>query len=191
MVAVKTLVPHEVLAFLLRRSLEALRLTRGLFQMKPSYAEHPVWLRSRTSDLDVFSQIFLHREYRGLDALTDVDAVIDCGANVGYASAYFLSQFPSSSVVAVEPDAGNFATLQKNLKPYGDRARVVNSGVWSEAVGLVMNEEGFRDGREWARQVRPARAGETPAMNAVSIQSLIELCGTERISILKIDIEGA
>ena len=117
-------------------------------------------VRSGTSDLDVFSQIFLHREYRCLDALGDVDTVIDCGANVGYASIYFLSRFPNSIVVAVEPDPGNFAALQANLVPYGSRARAVHSGVWSESVGLVMNDVEYRDGREWARQVRPARAGE-------------------------------
>jgi FkbM family methyltransferase len=190
-VAVKTLGPREVLAFLLRRLLETLRLTRGIYQMKPTYADFPVWVRSRTSDLDVFAQIFLHREYRCLDTLTDVDTVIDCGANVGYASAYFLSRFPNSTVVAVEPDSGNFAALRKNLEPYGDRVRAVQSGVWSESVGLVMSEAEFRDGREWARQVRPAREGERAAMNAVDIQSLIDLFDEQRVSILKIDIEGA
>jgi hypothetical protein len=33
--------------------------------------------------------------------------------------------------------------------------------------------------------------GETAVMDAVDIQSLIELCGKQRISILKVDIEGA
>lgn len=190
-VAVKTLGLREVLAFVLRRLLETLRLTRGFYRMKPSYADFPVWGRARTSDLDVFSQIFLHREYRCLDALTDVDTVIDCGANVGYSSAYLLSRFPNSTVVAVEPDSGNFEALQKNLEPYGNRVRVVHSGVWSETVGLVMNEAEFGDGREWARQVRPAREGEAVAMEAVDVASLIDLLGTERVSILKIDIEGA
>lgn len=189
--AVKTLGPREVLAFLLRRLLETLGLTRGLYQMKPSHADFPVWGRARTSDLDVFSQIFLHREYRCLDTLTNIETVIDCGANVGYSSAYFLSRFPNSTVIAVEPDSENFQALQQNLKPYGSRVHAIQSGVWSETVGLVMNEVESGDGREWARQVRPAREGEVSVMDAVDIQSLIDLTGKDRVSILKIDIEGA
>jgi FkbM family methyltransferase len=184
--------PIEVLGFVRRRFIERLHLSRRhWYRMHPSGAAHPVWGRSGTSDLDVYAQIFLHREYRVLDDLADVDVVIDCGANVGYSSAYFLTRFPNCTVIAVEPDSDNFATLQTNLHPYGSRVRAVHSAVWSDSVGLVMNESGFRDGREWARQVRPARSGEQPMMQAVEIQSLIDMCGADRISILKMDIEGA
>jgi FkbM family methyltransferase len=189
--AFKTLGPAEVFTFLLRRLMETLRLTRGQYQMKATYAHFPVWCRSHSSDIDVFSQIFVHREYRCLDASMDVGVVIDCGANVGYSSAYFLSKFPNCTVIAVEPDPGNFTVLERNLAPYGNRVRAVPSGVWSETIGLVMDETVFRDGREWARRVRPALADETVAMEAVDIQSLIDSSGSERISILKIDIEGA
>jgi FkbM family methyltransferase len=189
--AVTALGPVAVLSFLLRRAAEALRLHRHPYRMEPTDAVFPVWCRPQSSDLDVFSQIFIHREYRCLDDTTDVGVVIDCGANVGYSAAYFLSRFPSCMVIAVEPDQSNFAALERNLSPYGRRCRAIRSGVWSENVGLVMHESPFRDGREWARRVRPALAGETVEMEAVDIQTLIDSCDTERISILKIDIEGA
>ena len=129
----KTLPPAEVLTFLLRRLMEALRLTRSRqYRMKPTGAQFPVWCRVLSSDLDVFSQIFVHREYRCLDDLTGVRVVIDCGANVGYSSAYFLSRFPACTVIAVEPDSGNFAAMERNLAPYGNRVRAIHSGVWAE-----------------------------------------------------------
>lgn len=56
---------------------------------------------------------------------------------------------------------------------------------------MVISEVKYRDGLAWARQVRPARPEEKPQFSGVSIQSLLELSACERISILKIDIEGS
>jgi len=49
------------------------------------------------------------------------------------------------------------------------------------------------DGRAWSRQVQPvARAGAgTPAVPAVTIDAVMRMCGADRISILKLDVEGA
>jgi FkbM family methyltransferase len=161
------------------------------FQLYSRHARHPLWCRGGTSDLEVFRQIFLEREYSCLDEARGVDLVIDCGANVGYSSAYFLTRFPGCRVIAVEPDAGNFAACRKNLAPYGDRVRVVRSGIWSQPTGLKISEIPYRDGREWAVQVRPTRDGETPDMQAIDIGTLLAESGRRRISILKIDIEAA
>lgn len=159
--------------------------------VRSRYADHPLECRRGTSDLDVFAQIFVAREYRCLDGLENVDLVIDCGANVGMSSAYFLSRFPTCHVIAVEPDPGNFAQLQRNLAPYRGRVRTIRSAIWSEAVGLVPAEHPFGDGRQWAQSMRPAGPGETPSLVARDIGSLLAESGSERISILKIDIEGA
>jgi FkbM family methyltransferase len=161
------------------------------FQLYSRHANFPLWCRGGTSDLEVFRQIFLDREYSCLDEAEGVDLVIDCGANVGYSSAYFLSRFPGCRVIAVEPDAGNFAACQRNLAPYGDRVRLVRSGIWSHSTGLKISEIPYRDGREWAVQVRPTQADETPDLQAVDIGTLLAESGSRRISILKIDIEAA
>ena len=53
-----------------------------------------VYCRAHTSDLGVFRQIFIDREYRCLDDVQEPRLIVDCGANVGYASAYFLARHP-------------------------------------------------------------------------------------------------
>lgn len=166
--------------------------TRGtLCRIAPRGSNHGLAYRVGASDLDVFHQVFVDREYAPLDDLSDVRLVVDCGANVGYSSAYFLSRFPSCRVIAVEPDPGNFAILEGNLRPFGDRARVVRAGVWSRNVPLKIRRERYRDGREWSIQVRPAEANEEPDLVGRSIGSLLESSGADRISLLKMDIEGA
>jgi hypothetical protein len=109
------------------------------YKILPKYAEYPLICRPNTSDLNVFNQIFIEREYACLDHLSNVDLVIDGGANVGYSSAYFLTQFPKCSVISVEPDPFNFAVLETNLASYNERAKLVHSGLWSHPVGLNNN----------------------------------------------------
>ena len=160
-------------------------------RLASKHSAHRLFCRPGTSDLAVFAQIYCTREYRCLDDVRDARLVIDCGANVGYASTYFLTRFPDADVIAVEPDRANFDALRANVAPYGARCKTVNTGIWSHPTGLVMSDEPWGDGREWARTVRPARVGETPAMTATDISSLLEDSGHSRISVLKIDIEGA
>jgi FkbM family methyltransferase len=161
------------------------------FLLRSRYAAYPLSCRPRTSDVSVFHMIFVRREYACLDGLPGVRLVIDCGANVGYSAAYFLTRFPAARLVAVEPDPGNFAMLRHNLAPYGDRVTLVHSGVWSHRTGLVLSEEPFRDGREWSRQVREVRPGEAPDLQAVDLELLRRQAGGGRIDVLKIDVEGA
>ncbi len=159
--------------------------------IQPRHATHPVLVRGGTSDAEVLYQVFVEREYGCLDDLRDVRLVVDCGANVGYSSAYFLSQHANCRVVAVEPDPANFAAMCRNLAAYGDRVTPIRAGVWSHTAGLVMSEDRYRDGREWARQVRPCQPGEKADFEGVDIGSLLAASGHERISVLKVDVEGA
>jgi FkbM family methyltransferase len=138
----------------------------------------------------VFRQIFIEREYAFLDHAGDADFLIDCGANVGYSSAYLLTRFPRAELVAVEPEPGNYALLRENLRPYGHQVRMLQAGVWSHPALLTISDAVYRDGRDWTAQVRLAKPGDE-SLPAVDIATLLEQSGHARISILKIDIEGA
>jgi FkbM family methyltransferase len=161
------------------------------FRLSSRFAKYPLHCRPNTSDIDVFSQIFVGREYRCLDDIRKADLIVDCGANVGFASAYLLTRYPEAQLIAVEPDPGNYAALQANLASYGSRCRTIRSGVWSHDIGLVLSDERFADGREWARTVRPARDTETASIAGMGIASLLRESGRSRISILKLDVEGS
>ena len=164
---------------------------RSVFTLHPRQVRHRLAVRSHTSDLEVFAQIFIGREYDGLRDLPDVRLIVDCGANVGYSSAYFLSCFPRCEVIALEPDPGNFALLQQNLRPYGRRATAVRAGVWSHATRLALVKQPYRGGGAWTRQVEECAPGEPESIEGIDIGSLLARSGHERISLLKVDIEGA
>jgi FkbM family methyltransferase len=162
---------------------------RKLARLGSKQLSHPVHYRPFTSDIWVFSQIFVDREYVCFDHLSDVELIIDLGANVGYSAAYFLSRFPKSFVVAVEPDNENLALLKMNLAPYQGRYIAVHAAVWPEKTALYFDPASPGLG-EWGRRVT-ADKQKGDEVQAVDIESLISMTDYHRISVLKIDIEGA
>ncbi len=160
-----------------------------VYLLRAGSSAWPLQVRANTSDKKVFCMIHVDREYAPLDDLDDVRLVVDCGANVGYASAYFLSRFPQARVVAVEPDDRNFEMLRRNMQPYGDRASLRHAGVWSHPAALVVCRSAYRDGGAWATQVRECQGGEAADVQATDIGTLLAESGCDVIDILKIDIE--
>lgn len=159
--------------------------------VRPKGVSADLLIRGNTSDLDVFRQIFIQKEYDCLLDLKNIDLIIDAGANVGYSSVYFLSHFPGCQVVAIEPDPANFSALTINLAPYRDRVILRNCGIWSRPAQLAIESNNYRDGRDWTRQVRECAPGEEGEITAITIGDILGESGRNRLSLLKMDIEGA
>jgi FkbM family methyltransferase len=156
------------------------------FKLTSRKLAFPVKARPKTSDLEVFSQILAFNEYRCVDGIKAPKLIVDLGANVGYSSAYFLSRFDGSRVIAVEPDPDSFSMLLANVARYSDRITTLNAAVWPRQERLSLNHIG--QGAEWGASVSPSADGN---VNVVTIPELLKLSGMDRISLLKIDIEGA
>lgn len=178
----------------------------GFHVLKTPLACFPLRFRSGSSDPSVFAQVFVNREYACVDDIGEPSLIVDCGANVGYTAAYFLTKWPNAKLIAIEPDDGNAEILRHNLNPYGvfgvkssalvisdssSSAQIVAGAVWSKRSRLMMVNEAYRDGREWTRQVRECRPEEEHYVVAWDMNDLIAISGYDRISLLKMDIEGA
>lgn len=163
--------------------------SREPYALRSRYADCPLWCRPGTTDAKVFYQIFILREYSCLDDIPNAALIIDCGANVGYSSAYFLSRFPRARLIAVEPDIENARILERNLRPFGDRATIVRSAVWSRAAELVIEDSAGQGA--WGLRVRERLPDEPAAIQATTVGALFRGSGGASISILKMDIEGA
>jgi len=159
------------------------------FRLTSKGLKYPVLVRRESSDIWVFHQIFIEREYGCIDGIKDATLVIDCGANVGHSSAYFLSRYPNCNLIAVEPDPDNFSILERNLAPYGPRAQAVKAAVWPCNQALHFTTAPTI-GSEWARRVETTSSGPG-VISTVSINTLLKMAPFNRVSVLKIDIEGA
>lgn len=182
--AVEYLVKTKVLDRMVPRALRS-RLREGTLHGGGG----TLGFRYGTSDASVFWQVFVREDYR--DAIvSDPRVIVDCGANVGYASVYFATQFPNARIFAIEPDPANFAMLQRNVARFGERVTPIQQAVWSTDGGLRI-DRGNGERGEWGIRVRPCAPGETPDVDAISITTLLARHGVEHIDLLKVDIEGA
>jgi FkbM family methyltransferase len=130
----------------------------------------------------------IDNEHQPLEDLS-VATILDLGANIGLASAWFLSRFPNARAFAVEADPDNFAVCQENLAPYGDRARVLHGAVWSHQTTLTLHHRATQ-ADNWVQEPEKGATGEIQ-VQGWDLPSLIAMSGFEKIDLLKIDIEGA
>jgi FkbM family methyltransferase len=160
----------------------------NLVSVRPPILKHPVGLRARTSDPFIFRQIIVEDEYRPLQGLS-VGTVLDLGANIGLSSAWFLSNYPTSTIFAVEADADNCAMCRQNLAAYGERARVFHGAAWSSRGPLNFHRGGYNS----TNQVHEIGSGSTGDLQVQGwdVASLIEMSGFPEIDLLKMDVEGA
>ena len=171
---------------------KALGMHPETWSVRPRQVQHTLTVRlGDSSDMDVFSQIFISEEYRTLKSLREVTVFLDLGANVGFASAYLLNCFPKARVISVEPDDRNVVICRANLSPYKDRARVLHGAVWAKRTALQVSKGSYGDGREWATQVSEPPEGAEGSVQAWDMSSLIEMAGVDKVDLLKVDIERA
>lgn len=160
-------------------------LFHSLLRLTTPDLKFPIFARRNTTDLMVWHQVFIDREYGCTDHLDIKDLILDLGANVGYTSAYFICRFPQARVIAVEPDQGNYDLLMRNLRPYRSRYNAFQAAVWPRRERLSFNLASLHQG-EWGRRVEPCESG---GVEPVTVPELMN--GFDRISLLKADIEGA
>jgi FkbM family methyltransferase len=149
--------------------------------------EYKVSLRTGTCDIILFYDIFLKEGY-GKIKLENVETIIDCGANIGLASVFFLIQYPYAKVIALEPDPVNFDICQNNLKQFGSRAVVLNSALWHENCTVKINPTNIGT---WASTVAPTEKADKTSVQAFDMQTIMQKYNLKEIDMLKIDIEGA
>ena len=143
-----------------------------LRSVRPKACAFPLYYRVHSTDINVLQQVFLSGDYDCAGFERGVEFVVDCGANIGCASAFFLNRYPGSCVVAIEAELGNFGICRQNLEPYGSRVRAIHGAVWprSEPLIVVRGEPV----EEWAFSVRPCRDGEPKEIDGISLNDVRE-----------------
>lgn len=169
--------------------------------LNPSLYSRPVffYVRRKSTDIVIFKEILYQQEYRYLTVLTrklklDVRYIIDAGANIGTATVYMKSVFPEARIVSVEPEADNFAMLEKNIGVNGIKDVVpFKGGLWNKETWLEV-KSGFRD-KERELSFYVTEVGESEVTDnsilGITVEGIMAKWSFPRIDILKIDIEGA
>jgi FkbM family methyltransferase len=139
--------------------------------------------------------VLLLREYHGLLALLPSDqplVVLDAGANVGAFAMWLKAEFPTARVVSVEASAATYGLLADNVRESG-------FSDWSAHNYALWDHDGTVDFADDAQaSANSSIVGDGDATDgrtrvpARRLDGLIdEVFPATRISLLKLDIEGA
>lgn len=157
------------------------------FQFRPSVA-----------DREVCRQVFVNQDYdlKRLQRYEDIisfyqqnenPVIIDAGANIGAASVWFSLAFPKATIVAIEPDPGNFEVLMSNCKET-EKIIPLQAAIASSKGSLFLTDPG---GGAWAYRTTNVESPDSCVVRAMTIEEIFDSAGSGTPFILKVDIEGA
>lgn len=129
----------------------------------------------------------IKRDYK-LDNLDikDGDTIVDIGAHKGIVSSYLAKQYPHAQIIAFEPMPENYAALLENL----ERNNITNV--------IPVNRAVTKDGRQVSISTEANHSGganiykaDGATVESVTLDDIFAAYNINRLSLLKIDCEGA
>lgn len=138
-----------------------------------------------SNDLATAMEVFVCEAYRSPRPLDvgSVRRIFDLGANVGFASLYFSTQFADAVIEAYEPHPDFAKQCAANLKLNNLQDRVA---LQIAAVGNKVGEQYLTDAETHSSLVET----EGPNRLRVKVVDWLDTVGEMSIDLLKMDIEG-
>ena len=159
-------------------------------ELKLKNADFPVLMRTHTSDRDVLRQVFIQGEYQAVE-LSNPKTIIDLGlmwalrAHISYPNTRRRVFLPLNLI------QGTMRFADVTSRHSGGGPRLFTERLGPECTKLVLDKGAYRDGREWATQVRAAAENSAAStdIDAFDVPTLMRMCSIPEIDLLKIDIE--
>lgn len=126
-----------------------------------------------------YYEIF-HKGYYRFRSTGSQPVIFDCGANIGLATLFFISEYPGCRLIAFEPDPEIASIYQENFLS-NERVEFHQKAVWIHSEGIKLAQMGSDSGY----------ISETGTLLAETVRLKEKLNAFERIDMLKMDIEGA
>lgn len=147
---------------------------------------------SRDDPLYLFGEIFERREYfpRGFYTPRPDHVVVDLGANIGFFALFLQSQAPGIRINCFEPAPDSFRKLQANIS--ANRC-TENINTYQYAISDSEGTQTLRKGSNSMLRALTTASDQTDdgeTVNTITLEKALDLCGSEPINLLKMDIEG-
>lgn len=153
-------------------------------------------VRRGTSDLEVVRQVWRDEQYviphddqaarpkrheAAIRSRGKVPVIVDAGANIGAAALWFAREWPEARIVAVEPDAANFAMARTNCASH-ERIEIVEAAIGGEAGFVSVDSEV----EAYAVTTKRADSG----CRVVTVDDCVAMVEGGELFAVKVDIEG-
>jgi FkbM family methyltransferase len=154
-------------------------VNKGLVRISLNYNQGPFSLRANTSDVEVFEQIFVSKEYE-FKINFEPEFIVDGGANIGLSSIFFANKFPKARIIAIEPEESNFSLLKSNTSQYVNIS-VHNAAIWNEKLYLAVKDLGYG---KWGFITEKSHNEDLNNVATMTIQEIMEINKLNCIDIL-------
>jgi len=158
-------------------------------KVKPPSIPRSLLLRTKTSDIPTYHQVFTNREYE-VKLSKEPKVIIDCGAYTGFSAIYFTVRYPEAKVLAIEPELSNFTLLKKNSLSY-PKIIPIRAALWNDNQDIEIIDPGLG---HWGYQTQTCKNHPDTLVGyvqGITVDKIISNYAIDFIDILKIDIEGA
>lgn len=170
-------------------------LLRGFKPTEFQVRGEKLLLRARTPDLHV-AWTSLGDEFDPVIAAVPAlkhNFIIDAGGYIGTSAIKLARRYPNATVVTIEPDIGNFGSLQRNVADISNVVPVRAALMAQGGGSIELRDPGLNT---WAftTVANPLNSDAAPVIGTaptVSIPELMRRFNKDGIDIIKIDIEGA
>lgn len=178
-----------IIAFLKYLNLKLVRETR-IEKVNLPRISYPFYLRTQTSDISAFRQIFSHKEF-GIKFQFLPKNIIDAGGYIGLAAIYFANRFPNAQIVSIEPEKSNFDLLKRNVSFYKNinPLKKALSNLSNQVLNIV--DKGYGEwGSVTISEENSQEEKIIDAVKTITVEEIMRENDFEHIDILKMDIEG-
>lgn len=158
---------------------------------------HKPWhweLRPGTIDRRLFRDVVIRNEYRLPKCFAANDVIVDVGAHTG-AFAYAVLRRGAGRVLCCEADATNFRLLERNLRGFARRVRLLNRVIWRSDVAVEeLPFANLADSRNTGAGAVAEDGAHVARVAALAFDALVDQAsagGRRRIRLAKLDCEGA
>jgi FkbM family methyltransferase len=135
----------------------------------------------------LFNEIFIDQEYFFVTENTK-PFIIDCGSNIGMSILYFKMIYPSSIILAFEPDSEAFLCLERNVTANRLHSVDAHRNALSRTEGCIdFYYDQDNRGSLGMSIIRARMPRHKQVVEAVRLSRFIE----REVDFLKLDVEGA
>jgi len=139
--------------------------------------------------LDVLLEHWVFRSYvrGGFYTPRPGDVVLDVGAHIGLFSIQLSRLCAELRVLAFEPSHDTFQCLQANLQSFGCN----NVRALRMALGSIQGQGQMRSGERTLDNVLEISHSQCGSFPVVPLEEMLEFASSDRIALMKVDIEGS
>lgn len=158
-----------------------------LFFKTSKYKNYKFFYENFSHFIGLFTHRFIRNDYF-FNTSTRFPFIIDCGANIGDSVLYFKDLYPSSKILAFEPDKKTFYLLKKNTENNNLKGIKIFNIALSSLSGKTKFYFTEDDPTTGTMSLFPERGHKD---FEIVMCDMLSKYITKKVDLLKLDVEGA